>query len=250
MDHSEYIRVVEGSSIAVLMIHGIAGTPAHFRELIPVIPESWSVYNILLDGHGKNVEDFGKTSMEKWKDQVNRVLQTLLERYEKVLIVAHSMGTLFAIQAAIDHPNRIPSLFLLAVPMRPWVRFSTMLTSLRVSGGNIRDDDIAAHNMINATSITLGRGFWRYISWAPRMVELLAEIRRVRKLLPRLTAPTQTYQSVVDELVSDRSSKDLEKCACIRNTRLHASGHFAYGAEDMALMKSRLKALCEDNLIR
>ena len=79
MDHSQYIRVVEGSAMAVLIIHGIAGTPAHFRDLIPVIPENWSVYNILLDGHGKNVKDFGKSSMAKCIDQVNRVLQTLLE---------------------------------------------------------------------------------------------------------------------------------------------------------------------------
>ena len=75
MDHSEYIRV-NSSETAVLMIHGIAGTPAHFRELIPVIPEDWAVYNILLDGHGKNVEDFGRSSMQKWKDQYNEPPRT------------------------------------------------------------------------------------------------------------------------------------------------------------------------------
>ena len=30
MDHSAYERIVPGSKTAVLMIHGIAGTPAHF----------------------------------------------------------------------------------------------------------------------------------------------------------------------------------------------------------------------------
>lgn len=246
MDHSEYIRTVEGSTIAVLMVHGIAGTPAHFRELIPVIPESWSVYNILLDGHGKNVEDFGKTSMTKWKEQVNQMLQTLLERHKNVVIVAHSMGTLFAIRAAVEHPDRIPALFLLAVPMRPWVRFSTMLTSLRVAWGDIRPDDAPALAMRDATSIQMDRRLWKYIGWVPRLVELLVEIERVRRLLPRLTVPTQTFQSVVDELVSDRSCKDLEEHPCIRNTRLRRSGHFAYGPEDMALMKTRLKELIEN----
>ena len=99
--------------------------------------------------------------------------------------------------------------------------------------------------MRDATSIQMDRQLWKYIGWVPRLVELLVEIERVRKLLPRLTVPTQTFQSVVDELVADRSCKDLEKCSCIRNTRLHRSGHFAYAPEDMALMKTRLKALIE-----
>lgn len=245
MDHREYIRDVEGSSVAVLMIHGIAGTPAHFRDLLPVIPENWTVHNILLDGHGKKVEDFGKTSMKKWKAQAKAAVDALLAKHEKLLIVAHSMGTLFAIQAAIDHPDRIPALFLLAAPMRPWVRFSTMLTCLRVSRGDIREDDAPANAMKNATCIQLDRRLWKYISWAPRMIELLVEIRRVRKLLPQLTVPTHTYQSKVDELVSDRSCRDLEKHSIIHTTRLYSSGHFAYGAEDIKLLQTQLAALIE-----
>ena len=245
MDHAEYIRVVDGSQMAVLMIHGIAGTPAHFRQLIPVIPEEWSVYNILLDGHGKNAEDFGRSSMNKWKAQTNAMLQTLLHRHEQVLIVAHSMGTLFAIQAAIDHPDRIPALFLLAAPMCPWVRFSTILTCLRVTRGDIRPGDTAALAMHDATSIQLDRRLWKYLSWVPRLLELLAEIRRVRRLLIQLTVPTQTYQSVVDELVSARSCRDLEKYSVICNTRLHDSGHFAYGEGDMQLLQTRLRELID-----
>ena len=245
MDHREYIRDVEGSPVAVLMIHGIAGTPAHFRDLIPVIPENWTVHNILLDGHGKRVEDFGKTSMKKWKAQANAAVKELLSKHEKLLIVAHSMGTLFAIQAAIDHPDRIPALFLLAAPMRPWVRFSTVQASFRISGGRLRKDDTAAYNMINGTSIQLDQGFWKYIPWMPRMAELLVEIRRVRKQLPRLTVPTQTYQSVVDELVSDRACRVLEKNNCIQITRLYSSGHFAYGEEDIKLLQTELVALID-----
>lgn len=245
MDHREYIRIVENSRTAVLLIHGIAGTPAHFRQLLPEIPEDWSVCNILLDGHGKKVEDFGRSSMKKWKEQVEAKLRSLLESHEQVLIVAHSMGTLFAIQAAIDYPDRIPALFLLAVPMRPWVRFSTAMTSLRVARGNIKPEDTAALAMRNATGIQTDGRFWKYLSWVPRLIELLVEIRRVRKLLPLLTVPTQTFQSVVDELVSDRTSKDLEKYSCICNTRLQDSGHFAYSQADMALMQTRLRELIE-----
>ena len=55
MDHREFIRYLPGSDRAVLLIHGIAGTPAHFWQFLPLIPEDWSVYNVLLDGHGGEV---------------------------------------------------------------------------------------------------------------------------------------------------------------------------------------------------
>lgn len=243
MDHEEYIRYVEGSPLAVLMIHGIAGTPAHFRDLVHLIPEEVSLYNILLDGHSSTVDDFSRSSMEKWKQQAKQMLSQILSHHKKVIIVAHSMGTLFAIQGAVDHPEQVAQLFLLSVPTRPWVRFSTILTSLRVCRGNIAPDDAAAIAMRNDTGIRLERNPIKYIGWVPRLWELLWEIRRVRKLLPRLNVPTQTFQSQVDELVSSRSCKDLCGHPCIQNTVLYHSGHFAYGAEDTALLQNRFRAV-------
>ena len=244
--HSEFIRDIDGSKIVVLMIHGIAGTPAHFRDLIPCIPENWSIHNILLDGHGKRVEDFGRTSMEKWKNQVNDKLNELFAKYEKVFIVAHSMGTLFAIQAAINYPDKISSLFLLAVPLKPWVRFSTILTNIRVTRGNIKPDDKKAIAMKNATSLQLERKLWKYITWLPRMLELLSECKRVRKLIPELKVPCETFQSRTDELVSFRSCKFLEGHPYIRNIILDNSGHFDYGKDDMSLLQSHLKEIIKN----
>lgn len=243
MDHNGYTRRVDNSKVAVLMIHGIAGTPRHFDMLLPAVPQAYSVYNILLDGHGKRVEDFGSSSMKKWKAQAAEKVNELLERHQKVVIVAHSMGTLFAIQAAIDHPDRIAGLFLLAVPFCPWVRFSTAMTSLRVAWGNIRPDDKAALAMKNATSIRMDRRLWKFATWIPRLLELLAEIHRVQGVLPRLTVPTQAFQSKIDELVSARSCKVLEGHPYIRTCVLYGSGHFAYSPEDTALLQTRLKEM-------
>lgn len=242
MKQKEYIRET-CSKTAVLMIHGIAGTPAHFRDLIPAIPEHISVYSILLNGHGKQVKDFSATSMKKWKAQISAKLEELLAKYDKVILVGHSMGTLFSIQAAIDFPERIPFLFLLAVPVRPWVRFSTILTCLRVVGGKLREDDTAAWAMKNAASIQLNNRIWEYIGWAPRMVELLVECERIRKRLPELSVPCYTFQSRVDELVSFRSCKDLENNPCVVNTVLLDSGHFAYGEEDSEILRRQLSEL-------
>ncbi len=240
MEHREYIRIAPGSKKAVLLIHGIAGSPAHFRDLVPIIPEDWSVYNILLDGHGKTVRDFSNTSMKKWKAQVAATLQDLFARYDRLVLVAHSMGTLFSIQAAIAFPHKIDGLFLLSVPSRPWVRASTVSTCQRVRRGNISPEDTAALAMFGDTSIQLEKNPLSYIGWAPRMVELLAECRRTRKVLPQLAVPCRAYQSHTDELVSLRSAKDLENHPYIQLTILNDSGHFVYGPEDARLLQQDL----------
>jgi len=179
-------------------------------------------------------------AVPKWKRQVQTRLDELLARHEKLVLIAHSMGTLFSIRAAIEHPDRIARLFLLAVPTRPWIRFSTMLTCLRVSWGNLKPNDYAARAMADDCSIRMDRRLWLYIPWAPRFLELLAEIRRVRGILPDLTVPTLTFQSRRDELVSLRSCRDLENHPAIRNTVLEHSGHFGYGPEDLETLRSSL----------
>ena len=66
--HKEYIREADHANTAILMIHGIFGTPRHFDDIVKLVPDNWSVYNILLDGHGKGVREFSRTSMVKCKN--------------------------------------------------------------------------------------------------------------------------------------------------------------------------------------
>ena len=248
MVHHEFIRYNPGSRLAVLMVHGIAGSPVHFEALIPVIPEDFSIYNILLDGHGKTEKEFAATSMKKWKAQINDTLRLLFSRHEKVLIVAHSMGTLFALQAAMDYPDRIASAFLLNVPLRPHYPISSALATVRVALGNIRPRDQIALEMRDATSIDLSRNLLRYIGWAPRFWELLTECRRMRKLLPQLKIPALAFQARKDELVSFRSLRDLENHPCIKVTILEHSGHYAYRSSDLPLLQQALKELIEKEI--
>ena len=91
------IRYVENADTAILFIHGILGIPEYFRPYLSLVPPDWSVYNILLKGHGRGVRDFSHASMAQWKQQVDEALRTLSESHDKVVIAAHSMGTLFAL---------------------------------------------------------------------------------------------------------------------------------------------------------
>ena len=72
MPHQPTSRTVDGSSTAILFVHGIVGTPDHFLDLLPLIPDSWSYVNILLPGHGGSVGDFSRSSMALWRKAVTQ----------------------------------------------------------------------------------------------------------------------------------------------------------------------------------
>lgn len=242
MKHTPYIRIAENADTAVLMIHGIVGTPDHFKDLLPLIPEDWSVCNILLDGHGKEVEDFSHTSMEKWKDQVHTHLDELLQTHSRVLVIAHSMGTLLAIREAVNRPEQIAALFLLNVPLTPFVQPKTAVNSVRIALG-IPKNSCASRAMESANSVHLTPKLWKYLGWTPRFWELLQQCRATVNALPALKTPTFSFQSRHDELVSMRACKYLDKHPHITNYILESSGHFAYSKIDTALLQRKLKEI-------
>lgn len=241
MIHEAYIREVPGSTDAVVLIHGILGTPGHFSALMPAIDPRFSIYNLLLDGHGGSAADFAATSMDKWHTQLKTFWEATLVRYRRVYVIAHSMGTLFALRAAVAYPDKIAGLFLLAVPLRPLVRPRAMLASARLALGKYSNTHRMEQEMLADSGVQLAPRLWQYLGWTPRFWELLTEVRQVRKLLPLLTVSTRAYQSRSDELVAFSSVKLLAGHPAIQLTVLEHSGHFAYRGTDIALLQVELK---------
>lgn len=240
MKHEEWIREVPDSKNAVLMIHGILGTPRHFDIFLPLIPEDWSVYNILLDGHGANVDAFSHTSMKKWKAQTAARLDDLLQRYDRLVLVGHSMGTLFFLQEAAARPEKIDALFLLQTPLRPRLKLRYAICSVLLTFGIVPK---MAVDMSRGSSVTLTPLLWKYLGWLPRFIELFVECRRTRQILKDVTVPCRIYQSARDEMVSMRTCKDLAKYPHLQVTVLPDSGHFAYHGSDLAFLQSEFSAL-------
>ena len=99
--HQPFSREVPAARVCVLMVHGILGSPHHFDMLLPYIPEDWSFRSLQLDGHGGKVRDFRRTSREKWEAQVEREVADACASYERVVIVAHSMGCMLTANAVV-----------------------------------------------------------------------------------------------------------------------------------------------------
>ena len=223
-------------SAAILFVHGILGAPNHFEPFLPLVPSDWTVCNIMLKGHGGSVKEFSQASMAEWKQQVRDSLEKLSAENDKVIIVAHSMGTLFAIQEATEKP--IDELFLLNTPLKLHISFRLFRTAWKVYTGNIKPDDKWALAAQNAYSIESDKHILRYLGWIPRYLELFAEIRKTRKIVKKLSTPSHIYLAVHDEMVSPKCSEMFRNNPRAEVKTLNTSGHFYYSSEDERLLKS------------
>lgn len=230
MSDRPYIRCIKGADTAILFVHGILGTPAHFDFLLPLVPKDWSVYNMLLGGHGGSVQDFSAASMTGWKQQVHAALQALSASHENIVIAAHSMGTLFAMQEA--EKEQIAALFLLNTPLK--IRPTPQLVKMmwKVFWGDIRPDNEWELAAQRACSISLDKYLWRYLGWVPRYLELFAEAEKTRPLAGKLARPAWVYLSGQDEMVSPQSGRFFEGNAQVSVKLLQTSGHFYYTPAD------------------
>ena len=246
MLHEPYIRKVENAQIAVLMIHGIVGSPSHFKDLLPLIPENWSVYNILLPGHGGEVEDFSKSSMTAWKACAQEHFDDLCSQHEKVVLIGHSMGTLFSIQMALQRPEMVAFLMLIDVPLRLGIKLFGVRNLIRFAFGTLDLSDPVQEATSRICSIPPTMRIWRYLGWIPRMVELLRQMYLTAKLISDLQIPAIAFQSKHDELVSARSDRILLDSSNVETHVLECSTHFYYHHNDVETVRTALDKLCQD----
>jgi len=235
--HKEYKRIAEGANKAVLFVHGIVGTPNHFKAFVPLVPENISVYNILLDGHGKGVKDFSKTSMEKWKKQVSLAVEELAQEHDSIYVVGHSLGSLLAIEQAVMC-SKINKLFLLAVPLKVSLKPKLFANLLKVYLGKMDPQNEELMAAMECYGIANEKNPVRYIPWIPRYLELFSQIRYIRGVINTLDTPTVAYQSCRDEMVSRKSKMMLEKNPKICVIELKNSGHYYYEKSDYAFLKN------------
>lgn len=234
--HREYRRQAKNADKAVLLIHGILGTPNHFEELVELIPENVSVYNMLLDGHGAGVKDFAKTSMEKWESQVRAAVNELSACHKEIYIVAHSMGTLFAIENALENP-KITKLFLLAVPLKLFLKPQMLRNTMKVYWSKDASNDPMVAAAQRCCGVQTSRNPLPYLGWVPRFLELFGKIRQTRQQLGRLTTTCFVYQSAKDELVSGKAGKLLQGNSHVTVNVLENSNHYYYDPNDLTFLK-------------
>lgn len=227
MPHSEYIKIVNNSDTAVLMVHGICSTPRHFDFLLPELSENISVYNILLDGHGKTVADFRKTSMKKWKTQVKNLLDTITKNYKQVYIVGYSMGTLLTMEIA-EHYPQIKGMLLLNSPIKIFTKPIIFWRCTKFCFGKVNKHNLAEAATYKDIGITLEPWLFKYLLWIPRFIELLKLSPQCRNIAKNINIPVYALFGEKDELVSIKSTVCFDKNKNATVYKFKESGHCYY----------------------
>lgn len=249
MDHGSSLRLVPGADTAVVFIHGIAGTPRHFDELLPLtalVPETYSVCNLLLPGHGGAVRDFSSSGMKQWREYALEAVEALCRTHSKIVLVGHSMGTLFSIEAACRWPEKITALVLLAVPLCPRVKLSASVRMLRLCFGCLREDIATDYALMRACGVEPTWKLWEYAGWIPGFLGLLAQIYRTGRMLQEMSTQAYVFQSAHDELVSKYSQQLLRRNPCIDVHVLPNSGHFYYAPNDETFIRNKFIDLMDE----
>lgn len=234
--YKTYIRDVHNGDTAVLFIHGFLGNPSFFETYYKCVPDSFAIYNILLEGHGGTVSDFSRASMKKWLKQTEKIVDEILKKYSNLIIMAHSMGTFFAINASIRYPDRVKGIFLLGSAIKIGVKANAFTNTLKAFFGKVEKDDYIAEAYKNSHSVTLDKRVWLYLGWIPRYLELFRESAISRKKVAEVSVPCYFFQSANDELVSIKSVKVIPHKDNIKVQILKTSRHFIYSEEDFKLV--------------
>jgi len=222
----------------VLFLHGILGSPRHFDFFLPLVPENWSIWTLLLPGHGGTCGDFSRTNMGEWKCAVEKAIDELRENHDRIFIAAHSMGTLLAVMAAQKNPEKIAGIFALAMPLKIGFTAKAALSCLHAAYRPAETDSPFQRATRECTSITLSKNPFAYVGWIIRFLELFSLSREIRREMPQLKIPCFAIQSSKDELVSLRSMHYTGKAETLV---LHESSHYFYSSDDLETIKNEFK---------
>ncbi len=107
--HSVGYRMA-GDGPALLLIHGIAGSSAAWREVMPVLAERYTVIAPDLIGHGHSAKPLGDYSLGAYASGMRDLLGAL--GVERATVVGQSFGGGVALQLAYQHPECVERLVL------------------------------------------------------------------------------------------------------------------------------------------
>ncbi len=242
--HQPFLREVEGSDTAVLLVHGILGSPNQFEAIAQKLyAAGCTVSAILLPGHGGSARDFVEAKARDWQRAVDEAAAQLRERYRHVFLLGHSMGGLLILGEAVRYGT--DGLILFSTPMRIRIGLRSALTSLKVLWGDPDRDDNRIGAYRRAFSVQAG-SLWEHLCWAATYGELMRLIKTTRRGLGQVTQPVLIIQSKRDETVAWRSAeifkRELARALTVDVRMLSRSEHSYHHPDEAEAIN---KAICD-----
>lgn len=225
----------------VVVIHGFTANPVGTRPLGQrLAAEGYTVEVPLLPGHGTSHRDLARTGYADWSDAVERLVDQLAARADRVVLIGHSMGGTLSLDLAARRAEVVDAV----VAINPAIRAPRGLLA-RVAGllapivpyvprdlAGLPTDDIALDGTEESAYALVP---------ARSAASLLRELDRIRAGLLDVTAPLLVVRSPEDHTVDPQdaldvlelaASRDLRELVCERSYHVPQLDHDAQLVED------------------
>jgi carboxylesterase len=233
---AETIDLQEEGSHGVLLLHGFGDTPQTLSILARRLRKSgYSVLVPLLPGHGRTMDAFTQSRADEWIDAARRSLLEMRGRHDAVSIAGLSMGGALAVILAAEFTD-ISSLVLIA-PYLGMPRVLRLAAATHWVWGGLAGEINARSPRSIRDPIEREKNLAYGAVTARALFELLKVVRRARKALPGVAAPTLIIQSREDPRITPRIAESALKRIGAREKRLvwtEGAGHIItvdYGRE-------------------
>ena len=107
-----------GGPIAVLLIHGLTGTPTELKSVAKGLCRAgYSVYGVQLAGHCGTEAELLTTKRQDWMKSALDAFDRVSADHETVFVGGLSMGAILALLIASERPGRVAGCLLYSVTM-------------------------------------------------------------------------------------------------------------------------------------
>lgn len=111
--------VLGSGEVAVLLIHGLTGTPTELRRVaVGLANAGCTVYVPTLAGHCGNNADLQATGWQDWYEGVRRTFVGIRQRHRQVFVGGLSMGAVMSMYLASEHPGQVSGLLMYSTTLK------------------------------------------------------------------------------------------------------------------------------------
>lgn len=238
--HKAVLRECEGANTAILMIHGIFGSPNQFADMAQYFYEKgYTTETILLPGHGGTTQDFADSRAYSWRAYTKVAAQKLKQTHKNLVLMGHSMGGLLSIEAANE--LECNALVLIGTPTSINANLTSALTAHRsvVADNNILDDDMVKLYSVDPPKV------WDALSWSLPLIDLIEMCNDITTFLPDIDVPVFISQSNKDTTIGHDSlmtlASGLNK-TIVEVAVLEESNHSVFIPAERQVLISRIES--------
>lgn len=217
---------------AVLLIHGLTGTPAEMRLIANRLTQrGFSVMCPQLAGHCGSEEDLKRSKWQDWYLSIDHAFEALKHEHTHVYVSGLSMGALIALKLADEKGQRVDGLGLLSTTFfydgwnmprlkRKWVLPLVLYSPLRyfLSWNETPPYGIKCERtramvcaVLESRDALASEKVGIFRTSAITIHESMRLIRAARKALPKVYSPTLIIHANEDDMASVKNVHYVEK---------------------------------------